>query len=92
MFSPKDFSETTIRLKLNAIVMDKLLLPPLTSFSKLEGQTLKRKYHNELHQYINSLDENWDDKLTKDFNLIIGDYMSSNSFQPENLFVPTIST
>ena len=92
MFSMKDFSEETNRLRLNAIIMDKILLPPVTPFSKLEGQTLKRKYNAELQQYIHSLDENWNETITKDFNLIMGDYLSSNSFQPENLFIPTIST
>ena len=41
MFSINDFREEKNRLKLNAIIMDKLLLCPLTSFSKLEGQMLK---------------------------------------------------
>ena len=54
MFSIKDFSKETNRLKLNAIITDKLLIPPLTPFSKLEGQTLKRKYNTELQQYIKS--------------------------------------
>ena len=92
MFSTKDFSEETNRLKLNAIIMDKLLIPPLTPFSKLERHTLKRKYNTELQQYIKSLDEKWDDTITKDFNLIIADFMSSSKFQPETFFVPTIST
>ena len=92
MFSTKDFSDGTNRLKFNAIIMDKLLLPPLTPYSKLEGQTIKRKYHNELQEYIRTLDENWNETLTKDFNLIMGDYMSSNKFQPESLYVPTIFT
>ena len=59
MFSINDFRQENNRLKLNAIIMDKLLLPPLTPFSKLEGQSLKRKYNAELQQYIKSLDENW---------------------------------
>ena len=87
-----DFREEKNRMRLNAIIMDKLLLPPLTLFSKLEGQSLKRKYNNELQQYIKSLDENWNKTITKDFNYIMGDYMSSSKFQPENIFVPTIST
>ena len=57
-FSMEDFKEETIRLKLNAIIMEKLLLPPLTPFYKLEGNSIKRKYHIELQQYIKSLDEN----------------------------------
>ena len=91
-FSMEDFKEETIRLKLNAIIMDKLLLSPLTPFYKLEGNSIKKKYHIELQQYIKSLDENWNEIMTKDFNLIMGDYLSSNNFQPENLFVPTITT
>ena len=66
----EDFSDKTNRLKLNAIIMDKLLLPPLTPFSQLEGHTLKRKYNAELQQYIKSLDENWNETITKEFNLI----------------------
>ena len=92
MFSTKDFSEEKNRVKLNAIIMDKLMLCPLTPFSKLEGHTLKRKYNTELQQYIKSLDDNWNETITKDFNYIMGDYMSSSQFQPENLFIPTIST
>ena len=92
MFSIKEFSEENNRLRLNAIVMDKLLLPPLTPFSKLEGQSLKRKYNAELQQYIKNLDENWNETITKDFNYIMGDYMSSSKFQPKNIFVPTITT
>ena len=92
MFSNDDFKEETTRLKLNAIIMDKLLLSPLTPFSKLEGNSIKRKYHIELQQYIKSLNENWNETMTNDFNLIMGDYMSSNNFQPENLFIPTITT
>ena len=52
MFSVNDFSEEKNRLMLNAIIMDKLLLCPLTPFSKLEGQSLKRKYNAELIKYI----------------------------------------
>ena len=87
-----DFREENNRLRLNAIIMDKLLLPPLTQFSKLEGQSLKRKYNTELQQYIKSLDEHWNDTITKDFNYIMGDYMNSSKFQPENIFVPTITS
>ena len=92
MFSINDFRQENNRLNLNAIIMDKLLLPPLTLFSTLEGQTLKRKYNAELQQYIKNLDENWDETITKDFNYIMGDYMSSSRFQRENIFVPTITT
>ena len=92
MFSINDFREEKNTLKLNAIIMDKLLLCPLTSFSKLEGQMLKRKYNTELQQYIKSLDDNWDETINKDFNYIIGDYMCSSKFQPETFFVPTITT
>ena len=52
MFSTKDFSEEKNRVKLNAIIMDKLMLCPLTPFSKLEGHSLKQKYNTELQQYI----------------------------------------
>ena len=69
MFSIKDFSKETNRLKLNAIIMDKLLIPPLTPFSKLEGHTLKRKYNTELQQYIKSLDENGMTQLLKTLTL-----------------------
>ena len=65
-----DFREEKNRMRLNAIIMDKLLLPPLTPFSQLEGHTLKRKYNAELQQYIKSLDENWNETITKEFNLI----------------------
>ena len=92
LFSQNDFKEEPIRLKLNAIIMDKLLLSPLTPFSKLEGNSIKKKYNIELQQYIKSLNENWNEIMTNDFNLIMGDYMSSNNFQPENLFIPTITT
>ena len=37
---------------------------------------LKRKYNTELQQYIKSLNENWNEIMTNDFNLIMGDYMS----------------
>ena len=63
MFSTKDFSEEKNRVKLNAIIMDKLMLCPLTPFSKLEGHTLKRKYNTELQQYIKSLDDNWNETI-----------------------------
>ena len=89
LFSQNDFKEETIRLKINAIIMDKLLLSPLTPFYKLE-YSHKRKYHNELQHYIKSLDENWNETLTTDINLIMGDYL--RYVQPENLFIPTITT
>ena len=45
--------------------MDKLLLPPVTPFYKLELSSHKRNYNIELQQYIQSLDENWNETMTK---------------------------
>jgi len=82
-FSKTDFESEGIAIKLNAVVMDQLDLSPMLPFKKLGSLSKKNLYNKYLHVYIDALPDEWSEKLTRDFNAVIYNYMSCDEFKAE---------
>ena len=91
-FNQNDFSDKEVNLKLLSIVNDKLRIDVLTPFSKLSKRE-KVYFNEELNKYIHDLpDENYLEVITKDFNRILHDVMTSDDFKVEQQRVKRCST
>jgi DNA-directed RNA polymerase subunit F len=55
--------------QLQVIIMSRQNYDPLTNFHKLEPKQ-KRLFNEELNKYIRALTEEFDKKITEDFNLV----------------------
>jgi hypothetical protein len=91
-FNQQDFADKEISLKLLSIINDKLRINVLTPFSKLSKR--EQVYFNEeLNKYIHDLpDEGYLEIITKHFNTIMHDMMTSEDFKPEQQRVKRGST
>ena len=91
-FNQQDFENKEVSLKLLSIVNDKLRIDALTPFSKLNKR--QQVYFNEeLNKYIHDLpDEGYLEVITKDFNKILHDVLTSEDFKPEQQRVKRVST
>lgn len=91
-FNQNDFSDKEVNLKLLSIVNDKLRINVLTPFSQLSKR--QQVYFNEeLNKYIHDLpDEGYLEIITKHFNTIMHDILTSDDFKPEQQRVKRGST
>ena len=91
-FNQQDFENKEVNLKLLSIINDKLRIDALTPFSKLNKR--QQVYFNEeLNKYIHDLpDEGYLEVITKDFNKILHDVLTSEDFKPEQQRVKRVST
>ena len=91
-FNQNDFSDKEVSLKLLSIVNDKLRIDVLTPFSQLSKR--QQVYFNEeLNKYIHDLpDEGYLEIITKHFNTIMHDILTSDDFKPEQQRVKRSST
>jgi len=91
-FNQQDFSDKEVNLKLLSIVNDKLRINVLTPFSNLSKRE-KVYFNDELNKYIHSLpQEGYLEVITKDFNRILHDVLTSDDFKPEQQKVAKSST
>lgn len=67
LFTKDDFLKPEIGEKLSVIIMNKMKKPVLTAFKNLKIRE-KKEFNELLNQYIQTLGEDWDNILTKDFN------------------------
>lgn len=87
MFEPKDFQgETATRLQV--IVMTFMGKHPLTNFHGLMKHE-KKKFNDHLNKYIQSLPEEWEDKLVRDFHVACNEEIFNEKFQSE-LYPPAL--
>jgi hypothetical protein len=91
-FNQENFEDKEVNLKLLSIINDKLRINVLTPFSQLSKR--QQVYFNEeLNKYIQSLPEdNYLEVITKHFNTIMHDVMTSDEFKPELQRVKISST
>jgi len=87
-FSTADFQGDTA-LKLGVITAHKCGLHPLTKFRDCPSKT---KYNRMLNEYVNSLGEDWETTLTRDFQTIINEEVMNENFDPSVLQVSGLST
>jgi hypothetical protein len=91
-FNQENFEDKEINLKLLSIINDKLRINVLTKFSQLSKRQ-QSYFNDELNKYIQSLPrEDYLEQITKDFNLILHDVMTSDDFKPEHQKVQRVST
>lgn len=91
-FNQQDFENKEVNLKLLSIINDKLRIDALTPFSKLNKR--QQVYFNEeLNKYLRELPENnYLEVITKHFNTIMHDILTSDDFKPEQQRVKRVST
>lgn len=91
-FNQQDFENKEVNLKLLSIINDKLRIDVLTPFSKLSKRE-KVYFNEELNKYIHDLpDEGYLEIITKHFNTIMHDVMTSDDFKVEQQRVKISST
>lgn len=91
-FSQEDFAVLEINLKLLSIINDKLRINVLTPFSQLSKRQ-QVYFNDELNKYIHDLpNEGYLEIITKHFNTIMHDVMTSDEFKPELQRVKRCST
>ena len=91
-FSPVNFENDELRMKLVVILNDKLMKPILTKYSSLT-QREQREYNKELNAYIYNLPEDYYiEKITKDFNEIVYDYLTDVKTRFEELPIQNINS
>jgi hypothetical protein len=91
-FSKSDFENDEVRGKLLSIINDKLHFDVLKPFSKLNKRQ-QVYFNDELNKYIQNLPlENYLDVITKDFNIVMSDILTSEDFRPELQRVTRSST
>jgi len=81
-FTQEDFAKHSQQL--SVIIMVRLRKPPLTAFKGLANGE-QRKFNRVMNEYIQSLGEDWETKLTADFNQTCDEDLFTNSFKPEVL-------
>jgi UDP-galactopyranose mutase len=82
-FNKSDFENDEVRLKLLSIINDKLHFDVLKKFSNLNKRQ-QAYFNEEMNKYIQSLPEDgYLEVITKDFNKILHDVMTSEDFKPE---------
>lgn len=84
-FSNEDFNQENAT-RLMVITMSKMGRPPLTQFKDLPPSQ-KTKFNRIMNEYIQSLGEDWETKLTDDFNLIVNEDILNEEFDAGRLFV-----
>jgi hypothetical protein len=91
-FNQENFADKEINLKLLSIINDKLRIDVLKPFSQLSKR--EQSYFNEeLNKYLRGLPENnYLEVITKDFNTIMHDILTSEDFRPEQQRVQRVST
>jgi len=66
--------------------MVKMGLEPLENYKKL-GEAKKKRFNKIMNEYIRELGENWQTRLTDDFNEIINEQVLNEEFKSEKIFV-----
>ena len=91
-FNQENFADDEVRFKLLSIRNDKLHFDVLKPFSKLNRR--QQVYFNEkMNEYLRELPENnYLDVITKDFNTVMSDILTSEDFRPELQRVTKSST
>jgi hypothetical protein len=84
-FSKEDFTQENAS-RLMVIIMSKMGRPPLTQFRDLL-QTQQTKFNRLMNEYIADLGEDWNTKLTADFDLIVNEDILNEEFDPSKVFV-----
>jgi transcriptional accessory protein Tex/SPT6 len=65
--------------------------PPLAHFSDLVGSQ-KKRFNNALNKYVSELpEEEWEQKITTDFNEIVLDDIMNERFQAEKYYVGSVN-
>jgi len=91
-FSQSDFDDNQTRTKLTVIINDKLGYSPLQKWSALTPRQ-QRAFLESLKLYIHSLpEEGFIEKITRDFNEIMGDFMIDPKFKAEDQEVKIINS
>ena len=91
-FNMKDFENDEVRLKLLTIINDKLRINVLKKFSQLSKRE-QVYFNDEMNKYIHDLpDEGYLEVITKHFNTIMHDVMTSDDFKVEHQRVKISST
>jgi hypothetical protein len=87
-FTQMDFcGETSQRLQV--IIANKCGEHPLTPFSKVAS---KPKFNRLLNEYVNSLGDDWDAVILKDFNLIVNEEILNDNFKAEEISCSGLTT
>lgn len=91
-FSQEDFDHNQTRTKLTVIINDKLGYSPLQKWSALTTRQ-QRSFLESLQLYIHSLptDGTHIEKITRDFNEIMGDFMIDPKFKAEEQDVKIVN-
>lgn len=91
-FNQENFADKEINLKLLGIINDKLRINVLTPFSQLSKRQ-QSYFNDELNKYIRELPaEGYLEVITKHFNIIMHDILTSEDFRPEQQRVKISST
>lgn len=91
-FSQQDFDDNQTRTKLTVIINDKLGYSPLQKWSCLTTRQQKA-FLESLKLYIHSLPEDfYIEKITRDFNEIMGDFMIDPKFKAEEQEVKIVNS
>jgi len=90
-FSKKDFMNSEISLKLRMVCMELFDRPVSTPFKNLKAYE-QRKFNRILNEYIESLGEEWETKLTSDFNRVCSEHIFDKDFDPEKQFIRELNT
>lgn len=92
MFSQKDFDDNQTRTKLTVIINDKLGYSPLQKWSCLTTRQQKA-FLESLQLYVQGLPEDfYIEKITRDFNEIMGDFMIDPKFKAEEQEVKIVNS
>ena len=75
-FSPDDFKDRNIQIKLNGVIMGQLHGRPSGSYHQL-SKIKQLNYNRHLNSYIraNLMGDDWEEVLTKEFNTIVCAYL-----------------
>jgi hypothetical protein len=92
-FSQSDFDDNQTRTKLTVIINDKLGYSPLQKWSALTPRQQKA-FLESLKLYIHSLptDGTHIEKITREFNEIMGDFMIDPKFKAEDQEVKIVNS
>ena len=89
-FSTLDFNKENAQ-RLCVIIMKQMGKNILTPFKSL-GSTKQAKFNRLLNEYIQSLPEDWEPVLMRDFNQIVEEDLLNEEFDPSTTFIPVIDT
>ena len=92
LFSKEDFLNADVACKLNAIIMDQMDYCCSKPFKSLTSLSKKNEYNRVLNKYILDFDHTWKEKLDKDFNAVVSNYMSGDDCKCENQTVLQTNT